>query len=230
MPAEQATAKAAAAPSRLVVFDFDGTLADTWRDIATALNRTLADVGLPGVEGPDVRFWIGDGAFKLLERAAPAEHRGDLTLEQLFEVFRDHYDRCLLDTTEPYRGVVECLDALAGADLAVASNKPTRFLARAIDGLGLKGYFAVVLGGDTLDVRKPDPRVLEHVVERLGARPSQVWFVGDSAIDIETGQNANARTIGCAWGLRGREELRSARPDYLVEAPDEIPPLVLGTA
>ncbi len=219
----------AAYASRLVVFDFDGTLADTWRDIATALNRTLADAGLPAVEGPDVRFWIGDGALKLLERAVPAERRGELELEQLFEVFRDHYDRCLLDTTEPYRGIVECLDALAGAALAVASNKPTRFLTRAIDGLGLKGYFSVVLGGDTLDVRKPDPRVLDHLIERLGTRPSQVWIVGDSAIDIQTGRNANARTIGCAWGLRGREELRAAGPDYLVETPAEIPPLVLGT-
>jgi phosphoglycolate phosphatase len=213
---------------RLVVFDFDGTLADTWRDIATALNRTLSDAGLPAVEGPEVRFWIGDGAMKLLERAVPEDQRDAARLRALFETFRDHYDHCLLDTTEPYRGIVECLDALAGSTLAVASNKPTRFLARAIEGLGLKGYFRVVLGGDTLEVHKPDPRVLAHVVSHLDTRPEQVWMVGDSAIDIETGRNGRARTIGCAWGLRGRAELRSARPDFLVESPREIPAIVLG--
>lgn len=213
---------------RLVVFDFDGTLADTWRDIATALNRTLADAGLPAVEGPDVRFWIGEGAMRLLERAVPEPDREPARLAALFETFRDHYDQCLLDTTEPYRGIVECLDALAGGTLAVASNKPTRFLARAIDGLGLKDYFRVILGGDTLDVNKPDAKVLAHVIGRLDAPPEQVWMVGDSAIDIETGRNGGARTIGCAWGLRGREELRRARPDHLVESPAEIPRLVLG--
>lgn len=213
---------------KLVVFDFDGTLADTWRDIATALNRTLADSGLPAVEGPDVRFWIGEGAMKLLERAVPEEERDADRLAALFETFRDHYDRCLLDTTEPYRGIVECLDALAGTPLAVASNKPTRFLARAIEGLGLKDYFRVVLGGDTLDVHKPDPRVLAHVVGQFDTRPDPVWMVGDSAIDIETGRRGQARTIGCAWGLRGREELRAARPDFLVESPREIPALILG--
>ena len=220
-----------APPGRLVVFDFDGTLADTWRDIATALNRALADSGLPSVEGPEVRFWIGDGAMKLLERAVPESERGTPKLQELFERFFDHYERCLLDTTEPYRGIIECLDALVGTvgtELAVASNKPTRFLARAIDGLGMKGRFRIVLGGDTLDVRKPDPRVLEHLIGQLDSRPDQVWFVGDSAIDIETGRNAGARTIGCAWGLRGREELRTAQPDFLVESPQEIPPLVLG--
>ena len=216
-------------PSRLVVFDFDGTLADTWRDIATALNQTLAEAELPPVEGPDVRFWIGDGAMKLLERAVPEPQREPDRLAALFERFREHYDRCLLDTTEPYRGIVECLDALAGSELAVASNKPTRFLTRAIAGLGLKGYFRVVVGGDTLDVHKPDPRVLAHVVGHLEAPPEQIWMVGDSAIDIETGRGSDARTIGCAWGLRGRDELRRARPDHLVESPREIPALVLAT-
>jgi phosphoglycolate phosphatase len=213
---------------KLVVFDFDGTLADTWRDIATALNRTLADADLPPVEGPDVRFWIGDGAMKLLERAVPEDQREPDRLAELFETFRGHYDACLLDTTEPYRGIVECLDALAGSVLAVASNKPTRFLTRAIEGLGLKGYFRVVVGGDTLGVHKPDPRVLAHVASHLERTPDQVWMVGDSAIDVETGRNGRARTIGCAWGLRGREELRRSEPDFLIESPREIPPLVLG--
>jgi phosphoglycolate phosphatase len=215
---------------RVVVFDFDGTLADTWRDLATALNRTLADTGLPPVEGPQVRAWIGDGALKLLANALPASERAPERLEPHYERFRAHYDRCCLDTTELYPGMAACLEALSHERLAVLSNKPARFLDRIIDGLGIKGVFGAVLGGDTLPVRKPDPAVLAGVLERLGVRPREVWMIGDSAVDVETGRAAGARTIGCGWGLRGREELRSAGVEFLLEHPREIPGTVLRRA
>jgi len=213
---------------RLVVFDFDGTLADTWRDIATALNRTLHDVGLPGVDGPDVCFWIGDGALKLLERALPESQRSPERIAELYGVFREHYDRCCLDTTETYPGILDCLEGLSDSMLAVASNKPARFLDRIIDGLGLKSYFRVVLGGDSLQVKKPDRRVLEHLVQRLDQAPGEIWMVGDSAVDVETGRAAGARTIGCGWGLRGRDELCAAGVDVLVEHPREILHAIFG--
>lgn len=216
-------------PSRPVaIFDFDGTLADTWRDIAAALNQTLGEAGLPQVEGPEVRFWIGEGALKLLERAVPEAHASEERLSRLYARFREHYDRCCLDTTETYPGVLDCLEALSDAELAVASNKPARFLDRVIEGLGLKRYFRIVLGGDTLRAKKPSPEVVEHLLERLDVEAASVWMIGDGAIDVHTGRAAGARTIGCAWGLRGREELREAQPDYLVESPREIPPIVLG--
>jgi phosphoglycolate phosphatase len=208
------------------VFDFDGTLADTWRDLASALNRTLADAGLPPVEGPQVQAWIGDGALKLLANALPERERAPERLEPHYERFRAHYDRCCLDTTDLYPGIADCLAALADEQLAVLSNKPARFLERIIDGLGLKGAFRAVLGGDTLAVRKPDPAVLREAIARLGAPPSEIWMIGDSAIDVATGRAAGARTIGCAWGLRGREELRAAGVEFLLEHPREIAPLV----
>jgi phosphoglycolate phosphatase len=213
---------------RLVVFDFDGTVADTWHDIALALNRTLDEAGLPRVEGPRVRYWIGEGALALLARAVPAAHRSPERLDALYARFRDHYDRCCLDTTDLYPGVRECLEALSGARLAVASNKPSRFLSRIVAGLGIERYFRVILGGDALEVRKPDPRVLEHLAARAGGPASELWMIGDSAIDVELGRAAGARTIGCAWGLRGREELLAAGVDHLAEHAHEIPPLVLG--
>jgi phosphoglycolate phosphatase len=216
--------------SRVVVFDFDGTLADTWRDLATALNRTLAETGLPPVEGPQVQAWIGDGALKLLANALPESEREPSRLEPHYERFRAHYDRCCLDTTDLYPGISACLEALAQESLAVLSNKPARFLDRIIDGLGIKGVFGAVLGGDTLPVRKPDPAVLAGVIERLGVRPDEIWMIGDSAIDVETGRAAGARTIGCGWGLRGREELRAAGVEFLLEHPREIARTVLSGA
>ncbi len=213
---------------RVVIFDFDGTLADTWRDLASALNRTLADAGLPAVTGPQVKAGIGDGALKLLAMSLPEAERAPERLEAHYERFRAHYDRCCLDTTDLYPGMADCLDALSGETLAVLSNKPVRFLDRIIEGLGLESVFGAVLGGDTLSIRKPDPAVLVHVLDRLGRRSAEVWMVGDSAVDVETGLAAGARTIGCGWGLRGREELLAAGAEFLLEHPREIAATVLG--
>ena len=217
----------ASGSGRVVIFDFDGTLADTWRDLAAALNRTLADAGLAPVLGPQVKAWIGDGALKLLANALPEAERAPERLESHYERFRAHYDRCCLDTTELYPGMAACLDALSAETLAVLSNKPVRFLDRIIAGLGLKSVFGAVLGGDTLSIRKPDPAVLVHVLRRLGSPAGEVWMVGDSAIDVETGRAAGARTIGCGWGLRGSEELRAAGAEFLLDHPREIAPTIL---
>jgi phosphoglycolate phosphatase len=225
----RSAANRAARASRLVVFDFDGTLADTWRDLASALNDTLADAGLAPVSGPEVKAWIGDGALKLLSRALPSDERGEGRLETHFERFRSHYERCCLDTTELYPGIAECLDALApDTTLAILSNKPARFLDRIVEGLDLGKRFFAVVGGDTLAVTKPDPDALRLLAARLSAVPDEIWMIGDSAVDVATGRAAGARTIGCAWGLRGIEELRSAGADALAETPAAIPRLVLG--
>jgi phosphoglycolate phosphatase len=104
----------------LVVFDFDGTLADTWIDLAAALNRTLAGEGLPEVTGPEVRFWVGHGVLPLLARAVPDADAAHL--ERLRNRFFDHYQRGCMDTTRLYDGVLDCLEACRGADLAIASN------------------------------------------------------------------------------------------------------------
>jgi phosphoglycolate phosphatase len=210
----------------LVVFDFDGTLADTWRDIATALNRTLREAGLRGVEGPEVRFWIGEGVRALLAHACAglAPHETG----RLFERFLEHYAECCLDTTRAYPGIQSCVEALAGVPLAVASNKPARFLEQVMRGLDLRRHFRVVLGGDALAVRKPDPAVLRHVAREARCDEEvEIWMIGDSRIDVDTGRAAGARTVGCAWGLRGRDELEAAGVEFLVEEPGEIPPLIL---
>jgi phosphoglycolate phosphatase len=212
----------------LLVFDFDGTLADTWRDLATALNRTLAGEGLPEVSGPEVKFGVGHGVLPLLARAVPGADAG--RLEELRARFFAHYERGCMDTTRLYDGVLDCLEACRGADLAIASNKPAVFLVPMVERLGIAEHFAAVLGGDSLGVRKPDGAVLVEVAARVRNRTRAghdgIFMIGDSAVDVETGRNAGATTIGCAWGLRGRDELVAARVDHLIEHPDEIARLV----
>jgi phosphoglycolate phosphatase len=211
---------------RLILFDFDGTLADTWRDIATALNRTLADAGLPLVAPAAVRGWVGEGVRRLIERAIPDAERSAERVDSLAVAFGEHYADCALDTTALYPGIADCLSALEGDALAILSNKPTRFLRTMADGLGIGRQFTAIVGGDALAVRKPDPAVVAHVVACSGIRPTAVWMIGDSAVDIATGRAAGARTIGCTWGFRGRAELERAGADVIVGDPREIPPLV----
>ena len=212
-------------PGDLVIFDFDGTLADTWRDIATALNRTLAEAGLPTAAGADVRLWVGRGVRRLIGQAIGSDDPD--RVESLHPRFRAHYADCCLDTTALYDGVPEALAALATRHtLAILSNKPQAFLDRIAEGLGIHGLFAAVVGGDALAVSKPDPATIAHVVERVGGAPGRVWMVGDSAVDVETGRAYGARTIGCAWGLRGPDELRAAGAEVLIEHPSALPAVI----
>jgi phosphoglycolate phosphatase len=208
----------------LVIFDFDGTLADTWRDIATALNRMLRQAGLPTAADADVRAWVGRGVRRLIGQAI-----GDADparVESLYPRFRAHYADCCLDTTVLYDGVREALAALAPRHtLAILSNKPQAFLDRIAAGLGIQPLFAAVVGGDALPVSKPDPATIAHVVASVGGSPPTVWMIGDSAIDVETGHRYGARTVGCAWGLRGRAELRAAGADIVIEHPTALPGL-----
>src|SRR4030095_1062672 len=127
----------------LLVFALDGTLADTWRDLATALNRTLAEEGLPIVDGPQVKFWIGHGVRPLLARAVP--NAESARPDPLYTRSAGHYERGCLDTTRLYDGIEECLAACRGADLAVASNKPAAFLLPMVERLRPAPPFAAAL-------------------------------------------------------------------------------------
>jgi phosphoglycolate phosphatase len=211
---------------RLIVFDFDGTLADSWRDIATALNSTLREAGLAEASPAQVRAWIGEGLIRLLERALPAQERTPVMVAGLAERFSAHYERCCLDTTTLYPGVLDCLGGLAGDTLAILSNKPAHFLDRMVTDLGLAARFKAVVGGDVLPARKPDSRAFDAVARAAGVAAGERWMIGDSALDVATGRAAGAHTIGCAWGMRGREELETAGAEFVVEHPAEIPALI----
>src|SRR5262249_31673364 len=154
---------------------------------------------------------------KLVERAVPARERTPERIAALVASYRVHYDRGCLETTTLYPGIAQCLADLSGHTLAVLSNKPTPFPERLLQGLGLGGRFAAVIGGDLLEAGKPDPAAVDHVVRVVGGQPGAVWMIGDSALDIAAGRGAGAHTIGCAWGLRGAPELREAGAEFLVE-------------
>jgi phosphoglycolate phosphatase len=211
---------------RLVVFDLDGTLIDSSRDLASALNATLRRVapGAPALSLTEVRRMIGDGARVLVERGL-ARAGLERPPEDVLPAFMEEYERRLLDTTFLYPGVEETLAALEARALAVLTNKPGDMSRRILAGLGVAARFARVYGGDDLPAKKPDPvGVLRLLAETSTTAPEAV-LVGDSSVDVRTGRAAGVRTIGVTYGLNP-ESLRDWPPDATLSDLRELPALL----
>ena len=170
----------------LVVFDLDGTLVDSSRDLADAGNALLRSYGAPPIPPADVVAMVGDGARELVRRLLAAG-RLAVPLNHALGRFIALYDARLTATTKPYEGVVEMLDAaFERARLAVLTNKPERATLRLLEALGLRKYFATVVGGDGALPRKPDPAGLVRLVAEAGVSPASALMVGDSPADVGT--------------------------------------------
>lgn len=205
-----------------LIWDFDGTLADTWRDLATCVNLALVDVGHGAASLEDVRNWIGQGARSLLAAALPVEDPSPAEVDAVLAKFRVHYAVHSLDETRLYDGVIPVLDALADHPMAVVSNKPTGFLVDMVERIGIRPRFELVLGGDSLEHKKPHPSVLEHVAAFFDVAPPSLWMIGDGETDVGAARAVGARSIACLWGLRDRAALEAAGPDHFVASPQEI--------
>jgi len=206
-------------PPAALVFDMDGTLIDSRRDIRTAVNRMRAGLGLPPLALAEVVGMVGEGARKLVERAIAPEARPEVVDRALAGYLAD-YQEVALATTRPYDGVPEMLALLAAAyPLALLSNKGEAISRRILEALGLAPFFRLVLGGDSLPTRKPDPAGLRLAAERLGLAPDDLLLVGDTWIDAATAAAAGCPFLLVEWGFPRppardgiRADLRAARP------------------
>jgi phosphoglycolate phosphatase len=187
---------------RLIVFDLDGTLIDSRRDIADAANELLVSCGAPPIPETHIGRMVGDGAVRLVARAFKASgvERPPDALERYLAL----YDKRLLNHTRPYSGIPAVLEALGQhAALAVLTNKPIAPTRRILAGLDLARYFPAeaVLGGDGPLPRKPDPAALRHLIASVGATADSTVMVGDSAIDWQTARAAPARVCLARYGF-----------------------------
>jgi phosphoglycolate phosphatase len=187
---------------RLVVFDLDGTLVDSARDLATGVNEALARVapGAPPLPLDVVKTFVGDGAAVLIARTLRRAGL-DLPKEKVLPVFLECYATHLLDTTRLYPGVLETLDLLADRTLAVLSNKPGELSRTLLGGLGVAERFVRIWGPDDAGAHKPDPGGLLRLLADLGFAGAESAMVGDSGADVVAGRAAGMRTIGATWGL-----------------------------
>ena len=215
-------------PVDLLIFDLDGTLVDSRQDLASSVNHALGRLGLPPLSVETVAGFIGDGVQLLLTRALEAARGAsdEPAVEAGVEAFREHYANHLLDATRPYPGVREALQALGRKPMAVATNKPRAYSVAILEGLGLSPDFRLVVGGDSTPHKKPHPAQAEAILAALGFSASVALVVGDSPHDM-----AMARAVGCSacavtYGLRPREELAAAAPDFLLDDLRDLPSLI----
>jgi phosphoglycolate phosphatase len=209
-------------PPAALAFDLDGTLIDSRRDLATAVNRVRASYRLEPLDLAAVLTMVGEGARNLVARALDLDPSSAdaARLDEALARFFGHYEEACLDTTRPYPGILEALEALAPRyPLALCTNKPERFTRLLIDHLGLGPYFPHVVAGDTLPSRKPDPAGMRLLAERMRAPLAEVMLVGDSRVDAQTAAAAGCRFALVTWGFAGAgEEARireACRPEIV---------------
>lgn len=186
---------------RLVVFDLDGTLIDSRRDLADSANALIAECGGQQLPVETIAAMVGEGAALLVRRLIKASGI-DVDLHQALPRFLELYDERLLVHTRLYDGTREMLERLAGvAPLAILTNKPQRPSERILDGLDIAPMFRWIVGGDTPHGRKPDPAGLAHVIAAAGVGAQETLMVGDSAIDLRTARAAGTRVCLASYGF-----------------------------
>ncbi len=210
----------------LLIFDLDGTLVDSRRDLANSVNAMLRHFSRPELPCDLIATYIGDGAPMLVRRAL-----GDPDDEQFvndaLQFFMAWYREHKLDHTYVYPGILPALDAVvASADgrrrkMAVLSNKPVNPSRQIVEALGLGRYFFQVYGGNSFHTKKPDPFGALKLCEEAGVAPAEAIMIGDSSNDVLTGRNAGMWTMGLTYGL-APQTLEVAPPDVLVDKPEEI--------
>jgi phosphoglycolate phosphatase len=208
---------------RLVMFDLDGTLVDSAADIAVALDRALADLGLPGVSEPQVRLWVGRGASRLVHCAL--EHLGVAgSVEKLHEAllarFMSRYQENVSGRSTLYPGARELLEACraAGIPQACVTNKPYAPARALLEALDILAPFDLLLGGDSLPHKKPHPGALQHCLRHFGVAAAEALMVGDSRNDVEAARAAGVPVVALPWGYNHGEPIETSRPDWLLES------------
>jgi phosphoglycolate phosphatase len=200
----------------LVIFDLDGTLLDSKRDLADSVNATRAFMGLAPLPLDQVSSYVGNGAPMLVRRALPDADEAQMArgLEHFLDYYREH----MLDSTTLYPGVREALDELheAHVPLAVLTNKPVRFSIQLMEGMGLDLHFFRIYGGNSFAEKKPHPMGINMLVAESGASRDRTIMVGDSAVDVLTARNACVKSCGVTWGFQP-EAFADAQPDILVD-------------
>jgi phosphoglycolate phosphatase len=209
---------------RAVLFDLDGTLIDTLRDIAEAANAVLARHRFPTHAIPSYRTFVGDGVAMLMRRALPSHAQDQQLVDLCVRQFREAYEKNWDVHSRVYDGVHPLLQRLAEArmPMAVLSNKPHEFTEKCVRRYLSAAPFAVVLGQRDPLPRKPAPDGAQHIARQLGVAPGDVVYLGDSSVDMETARRAGMYPVGAGWGFRSRQELQDSGASVILDHPLEL--------
>ena len=212
----------------LLIFDLDGTLIDSKRDLANAGNAARGHMGMPPLEDERVCSYVGNGAPVLIRRLLGPE-ASEAQVQESLEFFIEYYGEHKLEYTVLYPGVRETLDRLreARVQMAVLTNKPVRISRAIVEGLGVGAHFRQVYGGNSFDFKKPHPIGVETLMKECGVAADRTMMVGDSSVDIQTARNAQVKSCGVTYGFQP-ETLQTVPPDLLVDRMEDLAAWVMG--
>ncbi|MEA3276596.1 MAG: phosphoglycolate phosphatase [Pseudomonadota bacterium] len=212
---------------KMILIDVDGTLVDSVPDLAFCVDAMMARLGRPPHGEAMVRNWVGNGVERLVRRALVGQLDGEpdeTDYEQAYPVFLGLYRENTSKRSVLYPGVREGLDYLkaAGYPLGCVTNKAAQFTEPLLQDLGVRDYFAIVVSGDSLQRKKPDPLPLFHAAEHFGVRPADALMVGDSVSDVKAARAAGFGIVCMSYGYNHGRDVREAHPDAVIDSLTEL--------
>jgi phosphoglycolate phosphatase len=213
---------------KALLFDLDGTLIDSKRDLVQSVNATLRQMGRAELPEDLVASYVGSGAPILISRAlgGPASEEEQ---HRALRFFLAHYDAHKLDFTTEYPGVRETLEKLRGLPMAVLTNKPVNISVRILEGLGLAGFFRAIYGGNSFATKKPDPLGANKILSELEIPPPQAAMVGDSEVDVQTARNAGMISAIVNFGFGAHDREMHPADIYLDRMEELVPLIAIGS-
>ena len=213
------------------IFDLDGTLTDTLESLSYSVNATLREMGLGQITDEQCKAFVGNGARRLLGKSiqAAGDPKGE-RIEEAMEIYGRIFKTYCTYHVAPYDGIVEMLKRLKqdGVQLAVLSNKPHLQTKSVIETYFEADTFSCVQGQKDSIPRKPDPAAVFMIMDELQVSKEECVYIGDSEVDMRTGNAAGVHTIGVTWGFRSEQVLRESNATYIVENASQINQIVKG--
>jgi phosphoglycolate phosphatase len=209
-------------PVRALIFDLDGTLIDSKRDLILSVNAMLKEMGREQLHEDTISGYIGHGAPQLIGRAL-GESATEAERERALKFFLGYYEDHKMDTTCAYPGVAEGLEQLAALPMAILTNKPVRISRRILEGIGLAKYFRVVYGGNSFETKKPDPLGAHAILREFGAAPNEAILIGDSEVDVQTARNAGTLAAAVNYGFGTHDRAQHPADVYLDRLSELVP-------
>ena len=210
----------------VVMYDLDGTLLDTAGEITQAVNLTLDEFDHEQVSEEQVRNWIGHGTGWLMKRAwEETDGPRNVSWDEVMSRFIAHYEATAGTSSTAFPHVLETIKKARayGVRQAIVTNKERRFTERVLELHGLQDQFDLVICGDSLDVKKPNPAVIDHCLRTLGATAGEALFIGDSEIDVSTAKAAGVVCWAVHYGYNLGRPIADAGPDRIVPDIREVP-------
>jgi phosphoglycolate phosphatase len=211
----------------MILIDVDGTLVDSVPDLAYCVDAMMKQLDMPAHGESKVREWVGNGVERLVRRALIGQLDGEpdeALFQQAYPIFMELYAANTSKRSVLYPGVKQGLDYLraSGYKLGCVTNKAAQFTEPLLQDLGIYDYFAIVVSGDTLPVKKPDPGPLLHVAKYFGVDPTQATMIGDSVSDVKAARAAGFQIICMSYGYNHGMDIRDAHPDAVIDSMTEL--------